>query len=76
MAEMKDLHPNLSTDLSVFTLKIGQNLSFPLYSIGLNHKSSLICYFPENISILEKIVRNIYILKRLLILNLFMTHRA
>ena len=29
LAEIEDLHPNLSTDLSVFTLKIGhQNLLF------------------------------------------------
>ena len=58
MTEIKDLHPTLSTDLSVFTLKIGlQNLSFPRDFIGLRHNSSPICYFPEIICILEKFVR-------------------
>ena len=60
MAEMEDFHPNLSTDLTVFTLKIGhQNPSFSIYFIGLRHKSSLICYFPEIIGILEKLGPNI-----------------
>ena len=69
MAEIDDLHPNLSTDLSVFTLRIGhQNFSFSIDFIGLRHNSLLICYFPEIISILEKIGPNI--LKRLLISNM------
>ena len=73
MAEIERFHPNLSTDLTVFTLKTGhQNLSFSIGFIGLRHKSSLICYFPENIGMLEKIGPNI--LKRLLIFNLFMSH--
>ena len=58
MAEIEDFHPNLSTDLTVFTLKMGhQNLSFPIDFIGLRHQSSLICYLPEIISILEEIGR-------------------
>ena len=73
MAEIGDFHPNLSTDLTVFTPKIGhQNLSFSINFIGLRHKSSLMYYFPDIIGILEEIGPNI--LKRLLILNLFMTH--
>ena len=60
MAEIEDLHPNLSTDVSVFTRKIGdQNLSFSIDFIGLRQNSSLICYFPEIIIILEKICPNI-----------------
>ena len=48
MAEMRDLHSDLSTDLSVFTLRTGhQNLSFSNDFIGLRHNSSQICYFPE-----------------------------
>ena len=44
MAEINHLHPDLSTDLSVFTLKIGlQNLSFSVDFIGLRHNSSIIC---------------------------------
>ena len=70
---MEDLHPDLSTDRGAFTLKIWHhNLSFSIDFIGLRHSSSLICYFPEIISILEKICPNIQ--KRLLIFNLFMTH--
>ena len=73
MAEIEDLHPDLLTDLSVFTLKTGhRNLSFSIGFIKLCHSSSLICYFPEIISIFEKIGPNI--LKRLLILNFFMTY--
>ena len=73
LAETEDFHPNLSTDLSVFTLKIGhQNLLFSIDYIGLCRNSSLICYFPEIISILEKFGPNI--LKRLLIFYSFMTH--
>ena len=53
MAKIKDLHPNLLTDLSVFPLKIGlQNLSFFIDFIGLGHNSSLMCYLREIISIL------------------------
>ena len=45
MAEMKDFHPNLSTDLSVFTLKTGlQKLLFSEDFIGLRHNSPLICF--------------------------------
>ena len=56
MAETEDLHPNFSTDLSVFTLKIGhQDLSFCEDFIGLRHNSPLICYFPEIISNLKNI---------------------
>ena len=55
MAEIEGLRPNLSTDLSVFTLKIGhQNLSFSIDFIGLRHCSSLICYFQEIMSISEE----------------------
>ena len=68
MAEIEDFHPNLSTVLTVFTLKIeNQNLSFSIEFIGLRQKSSLICYFPEVIGILDKIGQNI--LKRLLSFN-------
>ena len=71
MAEIENLHPNLSTDLSVFILKTGhQNPSFSIDFNGLRHNSPLICYFPEIIRILEKIGLNI--LKRLLTFNLFM----
>ena len=53
MAEIKGLYPSLSIDLSVFTLKIWlQNLSFSIDFIDLRHNSSLMCYFPEIISIL------------------------
>ena len=73
MAEIEDFYPNLSTDLTVFTLKTGhQSFPFSIDFIGLRHKSSLICYFPEIIGILEKIGPNI--LKRLLLFNLLMTH--
>ena len=73
MADIEDLQSNLSTHPSIFTLKIGhQNLLFCIGFTGLRHNSSLICYFPEIISILKKIYPNI--LSRLLILNLFMTH--
>ena len=73
MAEIEHLHANLPTDLSVLTLKIGhQDLSFFIDFIGLRHNSLLIFYFPENISLLEKIGPNI--LKRLPIFNQFMTH--
>ena len=62
----RGFHPNLPTNLSVFTLKIEhQNLSFYINFIGLRGKSPLICFFPEIISNLEKIIPNI--LKRLLI---------
>ena len=72
MTKIEDLHPNLSTDLSVFTLGIGlQNLSFSIDFIVLRHNSSLICYLREIISILQKNGPNI--LKLLLIFNLFMT---
>ena len=38
MTEIEDLHPDLSTDLSAFTLKIGhQNLLFSIGVIGLRH---------------------------------------
>ena len=60
MAEIKDLHPNLSTDLSVFTLKIElQNLLFSIDFTELRHTSSIICYFPGMICILEKICPDI-----------------
>ena len=61
MAEIEDLYPkNLSTDLSVFTLRIGlQNLSFSEDLIGLGHNSSIIGYLPEIINSLEKICPNI-----------------
>ena len=73
MVEIGDLHPNLSTHLSVFALQIRrQNLSFSIDFIGLRHNSSLICYFRKIIGILLKIGPNI--LKSLLIFNLFMTH--
>ena len=73
MAEIQDFHPDLSTDLGVFSLKTEhQNLSFSIDFIGLRHNSLLICYFPEIISILETIGPNI--LKSLPIFNLFMTH--
>ena len=73
MAEIEDLHPNLSTNLSDFTLKIGhRNLLFSKDFIGSHHDSSLTCYFPEIVSISEKICPNI--LKMLLIFNMFMTH--
>ena len=42
MAKIKDLHPNLSSDLSVFTVK---NLSSSADFSGLRHNSSLFCYF-------------------------------
>ena len=51
MAEIEDLHPNLSTDLS--ECLHSENL------FGLRHNSSLICYFTKNISILETIGPNI-----------------
>ena len=55
MAEIEDLHPNLSTNLRVFSLKIGhQNLSFSTDFSGLRHNFSLICYLPHIISILQK----------------------
>ena len=54
MAETVALRPNLSTDLSVFILKIGhQNLSFSTDFVGLCHNSSLIYYFQEIVIILE-----------------------
>ena len=46
ISEIENLHPNVSTDLSVFILKTGlQNLSFSIDLNGLLHNSSLICYF-------------------------------
>ena len=70
-----DLHPNLLTGLSVLALKIGHlNLLFSVDLIGLRLNSSLICYFPEIISILEKICPNIP--NKLPIFNLSMTHKA
>ena len=75
MAEIENLHPVLSTDVSVIALKIGhQNLSFSIDFIGLRHYSSTIFHVTKIISILEKICPNI--LKRLLIFNLFMTHQT
>ena len=51
MEEIEDLHPNLPTDLSVFTLKTGyQKLLFSIDFIGLRHNSFLICYFPETLA--------------------------
>ena len=48
MAEIQDLIPDLSTDLTVFTLNIGhRNLSFCIGFVGLCHNYLLICYFPR-----------------------------
>ena len=67
MAGKENLHPNLSNNLSVFTLEIGhQNL---LLFYKLRHNSALIAYFPEVMSILEKMGPKI--LERLLIIYLF-----
>ena len=42
MAELEDLHPNLLTDLSLFTPKIElQNPSVSVDFIGFGHNSSL-----------------------------------
>ena len=55
MAKMEDLYPDLSADLSVFTLEIEhRNLSFSVDFIGLRRNFSLIRYFQEIISIVEK----------------------
>ena len=76
MAEIDKLRPNSSIELSVFTLKIRlKKFSFSVDFIGLRHNFSLICYFPEIISILEKICPHT-LLKSLLIFNLFMTYKA
>ena len=49
MAEIQDLHPKLSTDLSVFSRKIGhQNLSFSTDFIGLRHNSPTNLLFPRD----------------------------
>ena len=57
MAEIEDLHPNLATRLSAFTVKIGhQNLLFSIGFIGFHHNSSLICNFTEIISFYGKFI--------------------
>ena len=51
----RGLHPDLSTDLCVFTLKSGyRNVSCSIDFFGLRHNSPLFCYFLEIISILKK----------------------
>ena len=73
MAEIDDMHPNLLTDRSIFTLNIGhQNLLVSVNLIGLRHNFSLICYFPQIISILEKIYPSVP--NRMLAFDLFMTN--
>ena len=55
MAKMEDLYPDLSADLSVFTLESEhRNFSFSVDFIGLRRNFPLMRYFQEIISTVEK----------------------